>query len=93
MPRPSFEWDPAKDRANREKHGVGFAEAQAAFLDPNRLIFADAAHGGGEPRFFCLGKVGDRVMTVRFTWRDERIRLIGAGFWRKGRQLYERARR
>ena len=39
MRAPSFEWDPAKDRANREKHGVGFAEAQAAFLDPDRLIF------------------------------------------------------
>ena len=79
MPEASFEWNDAKDLANRDKHGVGFAEAQQAFLDPNRLIFADTAHGGSEQRFFCLGLVGDRVLTVRFTWRDGRIRLIGAG--------------
>ena len=92
MIQASFEWHEAKDRANREKHGVGFAQAQEAFLDPHRLIFADAGHGGAEERYFCLGMVGDRVMTVRFTWRDGRIRLFGAGYWRKGRRLYERHR-
>ena len=85
-----FEWDEVKDRANREKHGVGFAEAQDAFLDPHRLIFADVAHGGAEECYFCLGMVGGRVMTVRFTWRSGHIRLFGAGYWRKGRKLYER---
>ena len=88
----SFEWDAAKDRANREKHDVGFAEAQGAFLDPDRLIFADAAHGGDEARYYCIGMVAGRVMTVRFTWRNGRIRLFGAGYWRKGRKLYERHR-
>ena len=92
MIQASFEWDEAKDRAIREKHGVGFAQAQGAFLDPHRLIFADAGHGGAEERYFCLGIVGDRVMTVSFTWRDGRIRLFGAGYWRKGRRLYERNR-
>lgn len=92
MLEPSFEWDDAKDRVNREKHGVGFVEAQDAFFDPHRLMFADVAHGGSEQRFFCLGLVGDRVLTVRFTWRDGRIRLIGAGFWRKGGRLYARHR-
>jgi hypothetical protein len=33
---PSFEWDSAKDRANRAKHGVSFRTAQAAFFDPRR---------------------------------------------------------
>jgi uncharacterized protein len=28
------------------------------------------------------------VMTVRFTWREQRIRIIGAGYWRKGRKIY-----
>jgi hypothetical protein len=32
MPEPSFEWDDANDR---EKHGVGFVEAQDAFFDPH----------------------------------------------------------
>jgi hypothetical protein len=30
------------------------------------------------------------VMTVRFTWRDGRIRIFGAGYWRKGKRLYDR---
>lgn len=88
----SFEWDAAKDLANRAKHRVGFAEAQDAFFDPHRLIFADLAHGGAEERYFCLGMVDGRVMTVRFTWREGRIRVFGAGYWRKGRKTYERHR-
>jgi hypothetical protein len=30
------------------------------------------------------------VMTVRFTWREGRIRIFGAGYWRKGKRLYDR---
>ncbi|MFH1066848.1 MAG: BrnT family toxin, partial [bacterium] len=30
------------------------------------------------------------VLTVRFTWRDEILRIIGAGYWRKGKKLYEK---
>ncbi len=88
-PEASFEWDEEKDRANREKHGVGFKLAQRAFLDPNRRIMVDEAHSAGEPRLFCLGMVEGRVMTVRFTRREGRIRIIGAGYWRKGRRAYE----
>lgn len=87
---PSFEWDDAKDRANRLKHGIGFALAQHAFLDPLRVIAEDLTHSGIERRYFCFGRVGDGVMTVRFTWRGGRIRIIGAGYWRKGQKIYER---
>ena len=31
-------------------------------------------------------------MTVRFTWRDGQIRIFGAGYWRKGRKIYEQIR-
>jgi uncharacterized protein len=64
---PSFEWDDAKDRANRLKHGVAFAEAQVAFFDPRRVIAEDLEHGGSERRHFCFGKVAGGVMTLRFT--------------------------
>jgi uncharacterized DUF497 family protein len=90
---PSFEWDDAKDRANRLKHGVSFAQAQAAFFDPRRVIAEDLDHSGAEPRYFCFGVVGDCVMTVRFTWRSNRIRIFGAGYWRKGKRLYEQQNR
>lgn len=86
---PTFEWDPAKDRANRAKHGVAFALAQYAFFDPRRVIAEDLDHSAEEPRYFCFGRVGDGVMTVRFTWRNGRIRIFGAGYWRKGRTIYE----
>jgi hypothetical protein len=28
-------------------------------------------------------------MTMRFTWREGRIRIFGAGYWRKGKTIYE----
>ena len=86
----SFEWDDTKDALNRVKHGVGFDEAQRAFLDPRRVIAVDEAHSEAESRWFCLGMVNGRVMTVRFTLRGNTIRIIGAGYWRKGRSTYER---
>ena len=90
---PSFEWDGVKNRANRLKHGVSFADAQAAFFDPRRVIAEDLDHSRAEPRYFCFGMVGGGVMTVRFTWRGGRIRIFGAGYWRKGKRLYEQQNR
>jgi hypothetical protein len=84
-----FEWDEAKDRANRTKYGVGFDLAQRAFLDSRRVIAEDLDHSRDEPRFFCFGHVGGGIMTVRFTWRHGRIRIFGAGYWRKGKAIYE----
>jgi uncharacterized DUF497 family protein len=86
----SFEWDPDKDDENQSKHGVSFAEAQLAFLDPQRVIAEDLAHGATEKRHYCFGAVGEGIMTVRFTYRGSKIRIIGAGYWRKGKRIYER---
>lgn len=85
-----FEWDAAKNRTNRLKHGVDFAMAQHAFADRNRLIAEDIEHRFGEKRYFCFGRVGSGVLTVRFTYRGNVIRIFGAGYWRKGKQLYDR---
>ena len=90
---PSFEWDPAKDAANQIRHGVSFGEAQLAFLDANRVIARDVTHSGAEERFYCFGQVVLGVLTVRFTLREERVRIIGAGFWRRGRKIYETHRK
>jgi len=85
----SFEWDPDKDAENQRKHGVSFAQAQTAFLDSGRVIARDLEHSRTEPRFYCFVRVADGVLTVRFTYRANVIRIIGAGYWRKGRKLYE----
>jgi hypothetical protein len=85
----TFEWDDKKDTLNRIKHGVSFTEAQFAFMDPSRLILADGKHSQGEARWFCIGRVQKGILTVRFTLRKERIRIIGAGYWREGKEQYE----
>lgn len=89
-PAETFEWDERKDVENQRKHGVPFILAQQAFLDPRRVIARDAAHSGDESRYYCLGWVGGGVLTVRFTYRGGKIRIIGAGYWRKGKRLYEK---
>ena len=73
-----FEWDAEKDRENREKHGVSFGLAQQAFADALRVIAQDVTHSQQEARFFCLGRVGEGI-----------IRIFGAGYWRKGKRIYE----
>lgn len=84
-----FEWDEKKAVSNLAKHGVSFVEAVAAFADPHRVILSDRSHSRGEHRWYCLGRVGDAILTVRFTRRLKRVRIIGAGYWRKGKRLYE----
>lgn len=84
-----FEWDQNKDQENRQKHNVAFIEAQYAFADPHRIIAEDLNHSSDENRYYCFGKVGDGILTVRFTYREDVIRIIGAGYWRKGKAIYE----
>jgi uncharacterized DUF497 family protein len=90
MSKESFDWDPEKDLANQVKHGISFTEAQYVFADPNRVIAEDLTHSKKEKRYFCFGKVVGGVLTVRFTYRVGVIRIYGAGYWRKGKQIYER---
>ena len=89
MTKPSFEWDARKDTENLAKHGVPFALAQYAFADPKRVIAEDKMHSRKETRYFCFGRVGEGVLTVRFTYRSGVIRIFGAGYWRKGKTIYE----
>jgi uncharacterized DUF497 family protein len=89
MSKGSFEWDDAKDLANQAKHGLSFSEAQYAFADPDRIIAKDLYHSDEEDRFYCFGRLGEGIATVRFTYRDEVIRIFGAGYWRKGKRIYE----
>jgi uncharacterized DUF497 family protein len=92
MTKASFEWDPEKDLTNLVTHGISFSEAQYAFDDPRRVIAEDLAHSTElEKRYFCFGKCGDGVVTVRFTYRQHVIRIFGAGYWRRGLRIYEKA--
>ncbi len=90
MAKTKFEWDAEKDELNIGKHGVSFAVAQYAFADPRRVIAKDESHSQTKERFYCFGEVNGGVLTVRFTYRSSVIRSIGAGYWRKGKSIYER---
>lgn len=85
-----LEWDPEKERENIAKHGVSFREAQSAFSDERCLVIEDVTHSEAEPRYFGIGRVERGILTVRFTRRLDVVRIIGAGFWRKGKVRYER---
>ncbi|MBE9091592.1 BrnT family toxin [Microcystis aeruginosa LEGE 11464] len=85
----SFEWDEDKNRLNQQKQDVSFELAQYAFFDPKRVIVQDLAHSQEENRFYCMGQVDEGIITVSFTYREGKVRIFGAGYWRKGRKLYE----
>ena len=54
------------------------------------MIAEDVSHSRAEKRYYCFGKVTDGILTVRFTYRKGVIRIIGAGYWRKGKKIYEK---
>ncbi len=85
-----FSWAPPK-RANTARHGVDLTTAQEALADPPALVLFDAAHRDGrELRGWLLGRVGARILLVRYTHRpDGVIRLIGDGDWSEGRDYDE----
>jgi hypothetical protein len=73
-----FEWDPAKAQANLRKHKVPFLVACEAFKDGNRLEIPDFSDEYDEERWIVMGRVGQTILSVVFTLRGERIRLISA---------------
>ena len=73
-----YEWDPGKAARNLAKHGVDFADAVGALEDDLALTIQDpfTVH---EQRFVTLGvEPAGRLLTVVYTWRAERIRIISA---------------
>ena len=90
MAEARFDWDPDKDRENQSKHRVSFGDAQLAFADPRRVIAEDLSHSSSEKRYYCFGDAGGGILTVRFTYREGVIRIFGAGYWRRGKRIYDR---
>ena len=95
MSKVDFEWDDSKNIENQKKHGISFDEAQHAFFDQHPVIAEDLEHSQFEKRFYCFGLdvEGSGIITVRFTYRSNCIRIFGACYWRKGKQIYEQANR
>lgn len=69
-----FEYDPKKSQANREKHGIDFEEAQALWIDVDRLEIP--AKTLDEPRYLVIGKISDKYWSAAITYRGEHVRII-----------------
>lgn len=71
-----FDWDPAKDEANRSKHGLPLAFGRRVFDDPDHIISSSHKPVDGEDRNKAAGYVEGKLFTAVHVWRGEVIRLI-----------------
>lgn len=69
-----FEFDEAKSRSNKAKHGIDFIEAQALWLD--EMLIEIPARTEDEPRFVVIGLIAGKHWSAVITYREDRIRLI-----------------
>ena len=50
----------------------------------------DMEHSNTEKRYYCIGKVNSGIMNVRFTYRKNKIRIIGAGYCGKEKKYMKK---
>lgn len=76
-----FSWDDRKNKTNKKKHGISFAEAQTIFFDEDAIEYYDTNHSEDEDRFLMLGlSYRIRVLVVSYCLRKEgaEIRIISS---------------
>jgi uncharacterized protein len=73
-----FEWDHAKAQSNLAKHGVSFEAARLVFDDVFALEHFDFAGKPPEPRYITTGMANGVILTVVYSERGDRIRIISA---------------
>ena len=83
-----FEYDRLKSKANKEKHGIDFVEAQQLWNDPERIEiptrFLD------ESRYVLIAMLNNKYWTAVFTYRKKNVRLISVRRARKNeKEIYE----
>jgi uncharacterized protein len=78
MNNDDFEWDGRKAAINLRVHKISFSEARLVFNDVFALIEQDLSQDYGEDRYLATGIVEGRLLTVIFTERGERTRIISA---------------
>jgi len=79
-----------QNRQNLSSSSRIFASILQVRQAASRVIAEDLGHSKSEKRYFCFGEVNGGILTVRFTYRGGVIRIFGAGYWRKGKAIYER---
>jgi uncharacterized DUF497 family protein len=68
--------DPAKDAANRAKHGLPLSFGDEVFADESHLVIPTIRVEDGEERYRAIGMVGGKLYTAVFVWRDGVPRFI-----------------
>ena len=83
-----FEWDATKNEANIKKHSIDFSGAQTIW-DGYVVALQSIQKYNGEIRFLAIGLYEGREITVVYTQRDHKRRLISALRARKNeREIY-----
>ena len=72
-----FEWDERKRRRNLAKHGIDFVALNQMF-EADLVEEVDARRDYGEVRIKAIGEANGVIVSVVYTWRGERRRLISA---------------
>lgn len=70
------DFDPAKDEANRVKHGVPLAFGLRVFEDADHVVLPSARPIDGEDRYKAVGMVDGKLWTAVHVWRGETPRMI-----------------
>ena len=70
-----FTWDENKRRANLRKHGVDFTDAETIFAGYT-VTAEDTREAYPEQRFVSLGLLHDVVVSVTYTERADKFRII-----------------
>ena len=88
-----FQWDEGNIDKNFLKHQVQAWECEQVFFNEPLIVFDDSKHSLSEKRWAAFGQTdAGRWLTVIFTGRGDRIRIISArDMSRKERAFYERA--
>jgi uncharacterized protein len=73
----AFEWDDTKRLANIQKHGIDFADVEQVFAG-SFIETEDLRRDYGEKRFRAVGRLGNHIVQVAYTWRGGRRRIISA---------------
>lgn len=86
-----FEFDPAKDAANRFKHGVPLALGRRVFDDPFHALTPTIRIGDEEERWKAIGRVEAKLYTAIHVWRGDVVRFISVRRSNTGEQAdYDR---
>ena len=79
-----FEWDEAKRIINLQKHGLDFEDLARLFDGP---LFERRVMRGPEERWLATGRFGTRWVTIIYTGRNSRRRIISARTARDNERL------